>query len=471
MAQPDRDDQRGALELVVYAAGDEAAATALPRKGAVTIGRGEGNDVRIDDASVSRRHAVLHVGGVLRIEDKGSANGTFVRKGDDKGAAAETRRVHRAPGETFDVELGDCIVLGSVIAVVRRARQEEGPHKAAEDPRRSNTSRVIVEDPGMRALHEEARRAAGSPFNVLLLGETGVGKEILARSIHEASPRRNKPFVAVHCAALSETLLESELFGHKKGSFTGATEDKKGLFEAADGGTVLLDEIGELSPSVQVKLLRVLEDRAVLRIGAVAPRPVDVRFIAATNRDLEAEVERGAFRQDLFYRLNGITLVVPPLRQRTAEIGELAAFFLADAWRKLDRKGTPSLAAEARALLERHPFPGNVRELKNAMERAAVLCAGDTVLPEHLPPRIARPSGSPPAQGPAPAPAAPTSTQRITESDVGEAEERLDERQRILDALEKCAHNQTRAAEMLGISRRTLVTRLEEYDLPRPRKR
>ncbi|MDC0745658.1 sigma 54-interacting transcriptional regulator [Polyangium mundeleinium] len=470
MGQADREEQRGALELVVYAAGDEGAATVLPAAGSVTIGRGEGNDVRIDDASVSRRHAVLHVGPVLRIEDKGSANGTFVRTSEDKGSAVETRRVHRAPGETFDVELGDCIVLGSVIAVVRRARHEEGP-KAAEEARRGGAGRMIVEDPGMRALHEEARRAAGSPFNVLLLGETGVGKEILARAIHEASPRRAKPFVAVHCAALSETLLESELFGHKKGSFTGATEDKKGLFEAADGGTVLLDEIGELSPSVQVKLLRVLEDRAVLRIGAVAPKPVDVRFIAATNRDLEAEALRGAFRQDLFYRLNGITFVVPPLRERKAELGKLAAFFLEDAWKKLERKGTPSIAKEARELLEQHAFPGNVRELKNAMERAAVLCAGDTVLPEHLPPRIARSSGPPPAQAGAPATVVSTATQPISEVDVHEAQKRLDERQRILDALEKCAHNQTRAAEMLGISRRTLVSRLEEYDLPRPRKR
>jgi DNA-binding NtrC family response regulator len=340
---------------------------------------------------------------------------------------------------------------------------------------------VVVEDPTMRALYEQARLAARAQISILLLGETGVGKEVLAREIHRASPRAQGPFVAIHCAALSESLLEGELFGHEKGSFTGAAQARAGLFEAADGGTVLLDEIGELSPQVQVKLLRVLEERAVMRIGARSPRAVDVRFIAATNRDLEAEVSRGAFREDLYYRLNGIALTVPPLRARAAEIVDLASLFLAEACKKLDRPRVPRLSPETRAALERYSWPGNVRELRNAMERVAVLCPGEVALPEHLPPRIAAVAQKPPAFPPPPppspsAPGAPTSmiaaAARVEPPAEGAAADReAAERQRIMDALDQCAGNQTRAAELLGISRRTLVSRLEEYGLPRPRKR
>jgi len=465
MAQAERGEPRGSLELVVYTSGDEPRVFGLPREGTITIGRAEGNDVRIDDASVSRHHARLHVGSALRIEDLGSANGTFVRGRAERESAGETRRVMRFSGESLGVDLGDGVVLGSVVTVVRRARG--GSADRGESAPLGAEGRVVVKDPRMIALHEEARRAASSPYNVLVLGETGVGKEILARAIHEASPRKGKPFVAVHCAAFSEGLLESELFGHKKGSFTGATEDKKGLFEAADGGTVLLDEIGELSLSVQVKLLRVLEDRAVQRIGAVGPKAIDVRFIAATNRELEREIERGTFRRDLYYRLNGIALVVPPLRERAEDIRALAQFFLKDAWRHLEREGTPSISPEALALLEGHAFPGNVRELRNAMERAAVFVEGDTVLPKHLPSDIAAGERRASAD-----PAMPkTVTRKIPQSNEDAASAKDDERQRILDALEACAHNQTRAAEVLGISRRTLVSRLEAYDLPRPRKK
>jgi DNA-binding NtrC family response regulator len=270
-------------------------------------------------------------------------------------------------------------------------------------------------------------------------------------------------------------LLESELFGHKKGSFTGAMEDKKGLFEVADGGTIFLDEIGELSPSVQVKLLRVLEERAVQRIGERAPRPVDVRFVAATNRDLEEEIERGAFRRDLYYRLSGAELTVPPLRERRLEILPLASFFLAEACRKIERTRVPKISPEAASRLEQHAFRGNVRELRNAMDRAAVLCAGDIVLPEHLPPKIAGDKKqAPPPRDTAPGVSPGTMpTLQVAPQDVAVADKKnkAEERRRILDVLEQCAGNQTRAAEILGISRRTLVSRLEEYDLPRPRKR
>jgi two-component system, NtrC family, response regulator AtoC len=466
-------ERRGPLELVVFAAGDEAIVTPLPAIGRVSIGRGEGNDVRIEDPSVSRRHAVLHVADVIRVEDTGSANGTFVRRREER-TSAETRKVLRMPGESFVVELGDCILLGSVVAVVRRARAavDEG----AGDEGRAPGERVIVQDPAMRVLHEQARTVARSSITVLLLGETGVGKEVLARAIHEASPRVRGPFVAIHCASLSESLLESELFGHKKGSFTGATEDKKGLFEVADGGTLFLDEIGELSPSVQVKLLRVLEERAVLRIGERAPRSVDVRFVAATNRDLETEVAKGTFRNDLFYRLSGAELTVPPLRERPTEIVPLAMFFLAEECKKIERVRPPKISPDAAALLERHAWPGNVRELKNAMDRAAVLCVGDVLAPEHLPTRIAgapkpRAVPAPGESSPLPAPSTHLPTERIAPADVASADKRAEEKRRMMEVLDLCAGNQTRAAEMLGMSRRTFVTRLEEYDLPRPRKK
>jgi DNA-binding NtrC family response regulator len=319
----------------------------------------------------------------------------------------------------------------------------------------------------MRALYEHARLVSRSSISVLLLGETGVGKEILARAIHEASPRARGPFVAIHAASLSESLLESELFGHKKGAFTGAIEDKKGLFELGAGGTLFLDEIGELSREVQVKLLRVLEDRTVLRIGDRTPRAVDVRFIAATNRDLEEEIKRGAFRSDLYYRLNSAELLLPPLRDRRSEILPLAKFFLSEECRKLERPRVPTISPEAAELLLQHSFPGNVRELRNAMDRAAVLCLGDVLLPAHLPARIVGTAKQKPAQE------APTAFATLTlpSADIALTDEELEEKRRMEEALVEFAGNQTRAAEKCGMSRRTFVSRLKQYNLPRPRKK
>ncbi|MCC6554389.1 MAG: sigma-54-dependent Fis family transcriptional regulator, partial [Polyangiaceae bacterium] len=304
---------------------------------------------------------------------------------------------------------------------------------------------------------------------VLLLGETGVGKEVLAREIHRSSRRAAGPFLAFNCAALPASLLEGELFGHERGAFTGAAQGKPGLLEAASGGTVLLDEVGELDEAAQVKLLRALAESEVLRLGGRAPRRIDVRFIAATHRDLEADAERGRFRPDLLYRLNTMTLTLPPLRDRPAEIEPLAASFLARACAALDRSPAPSLSAEARAMLRRHRWPGNVRELRNAMERAAVLCGGDEVRPEHLPARIAstEAGAAPPREAPPPAPGARTLLVEPPDERLGPEEL---ERRRISDALDQCAGNQTRAAMMLGISRRTLLKKLDMYGLPRPRK-
>jgi two-component system, NtrC family, response regulator AtoC len=305
----------------------------------------------------------------------------------------------------------------------------------------------------MRSLRALVDRVAPSTISVLVLGETGAGKEVLAHAIHRASKRAAGPFLKLHCAALSETLLESELFGHEKGAFTGAAAAKLGLLETAHGGTVFLDELGELPMSIQVKLLRVIEERAVLPVGALRTRAIDVRFVAATNRDLAAEVARGAFRQDLYFRLNGLTLRVPPLRERVDEIGPLAAAFVAEAWRKLDRDDpAPVLTDAALAHLRRHPWPGNVRELKSAIERAALLCSDGAIAPEDLV-----------LEAPA------TSDRGVAGATMRDELSALEER-RIVEALERCGGNQTHAARMLGISRTTLVKRLEVYRVRRPRK-
>ncbi len=340
---------------------------------------------------------------------------------------------------------------------------------------------IVVSEPNMRAVYDDAAKAAAASISVLILGETGVGKEVLAQRIHDMSPRRSKPFLALNCAALSETLLEGELFGNERGAFTGAHTARPGLFEAAEGGTVFLDEVGELPMTIQVKLLRVLEERRVMRVGGRAPISVDVRFVSATNRDLDAAIERGTFREDLLFRLNGITLTLPPLRERPGEILPLAHRFLAGAADKLGRPA-PSLGDDAAQLLVRYAWPGNVRELKNVIERAVVLTAGDCVLATGLPAKLSvfrrdAPSRDAGARRdsttPGPLPGAPS----VDASDSDPASRRLRgemealERQRIVEALERCGGNQTAAAELLGISRRTLVTRLGTYDLPRPRKR
>jgi DNA-binding NtrC family response regulator len=354
--------------------------------------------------------------------------------------------------------------LSELMEVIRtrlRRRDEMRSRAPTALPRRSSRvpATVVIGDPVTRALHAQAERVAQSNLSVLLLGETGSGKEVLAQSIHRASPRADGPFVALNCAALTESLLESELFGHEKGAFTGAAQARPGLFEAAQGGTLFLDEIGDMPLSTQVKLLRVLEDRHVVRVGGRTPIAVDARFIAATHRDLEDEAERGAFRQDLYFRLAGITLDVPPLRARTGEIAELAQLFARRAGAELGRSPAPTLAPETLSLLLRHRWPGNVRELRNVIERAVVLATGPSLLPEHLPAKLRASSPSlppPPAEDP----------RELLKRDMAAIE-----KQHISDALDRAGGNQTLAAELLGISRRTLVSRLSEYDLRRPRKR
>jgi two-component system response regulator AtoC len=448
---------------VVYT-GEEIRRFDLPPTGKVSIGRGEGNTVRIDDPSVSRNHAVLHVGETLAIEDLGGLNPTMIRdRSGSGGGPGETLNVRQICGRQANLAVGDSMLFGTASVIVRHAPTVELPDLGTTE------AGVVVRDPAMRALYEQAARAARTHLSVLILGETGAGKEVLARAIHAHSPRASGPFLGIDVSTLNESTLESELFGHEKGAFTGSVATRTGLLESANGGTVFLDEAANLSLDSQKKLLRVLELREVLRVGANRPRPIDVRFVAATNRDLEAESRAGRFREDLYYRLNGLTLVIPPLRERPLEIEPLARMFLAAACKQVERTPAPALSASALDLLRRHSWRGNVRELRNAMERASALCVGDTILPEHLPPSLLA------AAAVAPAPVAPPPVRPADgagRADVALHGELRDlERARITDALDRHAGNQSRAARELGISRGTLIARMEEFGLPRPRKR
>ncbi len=563
------------LQLVVLG-GATVASHLLPEAGSVAIGRSSRSEIYVDDASVSRQHAMLHVGEQLAIEDLGSANGTMVggdkapsnqpvpvRLGEliqvgsvnlliqERAAPARPRRLwshdyfearvedecvraedssgsflvlriittnggaggthngmpatgggmSATSGGTGELAVQHCLVdflrrsdvigrygpseydvllcdtpvervddIGRRIIATLRRQSIKSQVRAACYPRdgrtahaliarlasaepRSAPGHAIIVEPVMRGLHEMADRIAASDLGILLLGETGVGKEIFAQTIHRASGRPGQ-FVAVNCAALADDLLCSELFGHEKGAFTSAVTGKEGLLEIAHNGTVLLDEVGDMPLATQVKLLRVIEERKLRRVGAVASRQINVRFLAATNRDLEADVERGVFRRDLYFRLNGVTIVIPPLRERRLEIEPLAKSFAERTARQAGHPA-PDLAPETLRLLCDYSWPGNVRELRNVVERAVVLCRGSTIQPEHLP------------------------TDRMREMIVtrgrsaplrGDARRAPDECQRIIAALDRADGNQTRAAQILNISRRTLINRLDEFGLPRPRK-
>jgi len=330
---------------------------------------------------------------------------------------------------------------------------------------------AAVEVAPMEGVRKMASRVASSSINVLVLGETGVGKEVLARLIHRLSGRADQPLVALNCAGLAESLIESELFGHERGAFTGATQAKMGLIESANGGTLFLDEIGEMPLAMQAKLLRVLETRQVMPVGSVRTRSVDIRLISATNRDLEAATVAGVFRRDLFYRLNGISLLIPPLRERTDEIPELMATFIGEICAEMDRPDRPAVSAEAMDVLLAYKWPGNIRELRNVVERAVVLCDGPEIQPEHLPlERMRKPAVT--GESTMGADRVPTLVPRANGSAAAELfdPQKVDEKERIMRALVLCASNQTRAAKLLGISRRTLVSKLAHYGIPRPQK-
>ena len=328
--------------------------------------------------------------------------------------------------------------------------------------RRYGFPRIIGESDAIKRAVAETQRVATTEATVLLLGESGTGKELFARAVHHLSHRRDQPFVAINCAAIPETLIESELFGHERGAFTGATERRPGKFELASGGTVFLDEIGELPLAVQGKLLRAIEEKTVERIGGRMPVPVDVRIVAATNRELQQAAEAGEFRRDLYFRLAVFPVEIPPLRARGEDVLLLARHFAAQFGREL-RGREATLTDDALALLRAHAWPGNVRELENAIERACILADASALdaLDLNLPSARGNESGSG-ARSPE------TFAELDLSGGLAEATERavsFVERRKISEALRAHGGNKTRAAETLGVSYKTLLTKIKDYEL------
>ncbi|HEX7118769.1 MAG TPA: sigma-54 dependent transcriptional regulator [Longimicrobiales bacterium] len=345
---------------------------------------------------------------------------------------------------------------GDLVALCRRAaetrelkRENRALRREISRRDRSKVGRPVGRNRRFMEVLKLAETVAPTDSTVLITGESGTGKEILARYIHAVSDRDGAAFVSINCGALPETLLESELFGHVKGSFTGAVRDKEGLLVAAKGGTFFLDEVGEMSPSLQVKLLRALQEREVVPVGATEPVAIDVRIIAATNRDLEQEMRRGTFRSDLYYRLNVITLHLPPLRERRDDIPLLTEHFLKALAERSGGERPLRVAGDALDALQRYDWPGNVRELENALERAAVLCGGEVLERDALPSRVVEPQPEPLVADRPP----PNPTLEVIE------------RAYILWVLEAEGGNKARAAEVLGIDPSTLYRKLNRYGM------
>jgi DNA-binding NtrC family response regulator len=327
-----------------------------------------------------------------------------------------------------------------------RELKQENERLRAEVNERYGFENIIGNSAAMQRVFQVVRQVAPTKASVLVQGETGTGKELVARAIHYNSPRRKRPFVAVNCGALSQSLLESELFGHEKGSFTGAHAQRAGRFEAADKGTIFLDEIGETSPEFQVKLLRILQEQEFERVGGIRPIKVDVRVVAATNRDLKKEVDAGRFREDLYYRLNVVKIDLPPLRERQDDIPLLVHHFLQQFNREHGRNLT--IAPKALQLLQNYSWPGNVRQLRTMMESISILTTGKEIQPRHLPNEVA------------------------TDPDPGQhlrlkvgMTMRDAERELIRATLAELGGNKARAARVLGVGRKTLYRKLEEYQL------
>jgi two-component system, NtrC family, response regulator AtoC len=439
----------------------------------IIIGRDPHCDIVVNHRTLSRRHARLCLGPPVTVEDLGSTNGLRVARETHRGAPP----VPIQPGESFHI--------GPFSFVFVQRTQD-----ADSTSRRSGGERLRVVDPTIKGVPSFVAEVAVSDISVLILGASGVGKEVLAETIHKLS-RRSGELTRINCAALAEPLLESELFGHERGAFTGAMATKIGLLESAQGGTVFLDEIGELPLGIQAKLLRAVESREILRLGSTRPVKIDVRFVAATNRDLPLEVAEKRFRDDLYFRLDGITLIIPPLRERRDRIGVLAMELFAHACQRANRNA--HLTADAVEALGNYDWPGNIRELKAVLERSLLLTRGNEVGTRHLAfrphveaasssssPGVATPlriAGLDPAPGPALSASAPPREVDLQTADASDdvvwiatlsREQRLD-REQIIAALDTCAGNQTRAAKHLGVSRTTLINRIQIYRIPRPR--
>jgi DNA-binding NtrC family response regulator len=350
--------------------------------------------------------------------------------------------------------------LSEIEAVLRRAAEKrdlklknlalQSRLQAAEGP-----SVLVGNSPAMTGVHRLIATVAPTDSTVLILGETGTGKELAARTLYQQSKRAEMPFVPVNCGALSENLVESELFGHRKGAFTGADRDHKGLFEVANGGTLFLDEVGELNKNIQVKLLRFLESGEIRRVGETEPFRTDVRILCATNRDLRAMIKEDAFREDLYFRINTFEIRLPPMRERRSDIPSLARHLLGRAARRAVEQVEDLLSPEAVDVLLEHDWPGNVRELANVMEHAFIIAGGERILPEHLPHHIRPMPGRPPALTLTP----PASRM---EPLVGSRTLREIEMEHVLRVLEKHEGNKPAAAAELGISLKTLYNKLNQ---------
>jgi two-component system, NtrC family, response regulator AtoC len=378
-------------------------------------------------------------GEVVEVSDLGSRNGTFV--GDELVQGA-TRRLRA--GELVRIGKAEMLVAESAPASEPPAADGKGETRGP----RPQLPGVVVADAAMVRVFELVRKVAAAPTTVLILGETGAGKEVIAEQLHRQSPRAAGPFMRLNCGSLPETLLESELFGHEKGAFTGADKRKLGYVEAASGGTLFLDEIGELAMPMQTRLLRVLENHRFTRVGGREEIAADLRVVAATNRNLEDEVKAGRFRQDLYFRLSAFVVRVPPLRERTAELELLSELFVRQFARRMN-VAPPAIAATAMQRLRTHGWPGNVRELRNAMEHAVVIAEGGVIGVDALPENVI-----------AGADAAPDAASGPMRAQLAELE-----RRHIQEALDAEGGNQTRAAKRLGVSRRALQYKMEKYGL------
>jgi DNA-binding NtrC family response regulator len=347
-------------------------------------------------------------------------------------------------------------VVEKALAGSRRARTQ------APDAAAPATANMTGESPAMKEVFATIRKVASSNATVLVRGETGTGKELVARALHDASPRKDEPFVRVHCAALPEALLESELFGYEKGAFTGATQRKPGRVELAHKGTLFLDEIGDIPLSVQVKLLRVLQERELERVGGTQTIRVDVRIVTATHRDLESMVARGEFREDLFYRLAVVPITIPPLRERGDDVALLVRHFVRELGRSCGRPGV-TLDEPAVEMLAKQPWPGNVRQLQNFMERLVVLADGDALHLADVERQLGAQPASPPSAG---AGAGARAEGGAALGDLSlEARRKEGERDALVQALARAGDNRTRAARLLEVSRRTLYNKMREHGL------
>lgn len=333
-------------------------------------------------------------------------------------------------------------------ALERTAAYEEVARYQQELAETGRFGSIVGTSSSMKSLYDLMSQVGPSAASVLIVGESGTGKEMVARTLHDLSPRREGEFVAVNCAAIPETLLESEIFGHERGSFTGAEGRRRGLFELADGGTLFLDEVAEMAPATQAKLLRVIEERSFRRVGGAEEIRVDVRVLAATNRDPREALDEGNLREDLYYRLNVFTLEVPPLRERVDDVRLLAESFIHD-FNERDAKSLRGIDEDALVALESYRWPGNVRELRNVIERAVIVARGETLSLKDLPPSVSEPQ--PPASS-------GDGLELPVGTTVEEAEKNL-----ILKTLESTGQNKTRAAEILGISLKTLHNKLKKY--------